>query len=164
MPDTVDELYNTILSVDFDLVITDLCNPRNRLVPNISFLDAFHYYHRQKKLIYWGDSPTLLHSCPKELMKGVCFINKNSRLEQLRQNFSDIFLHDAADFTNPLPFTVRGHLTRREMAVISNLVQGRSVTDVASMLFISAKTVNVHKRNAMKKLGVRSLGDLISRR
>jgi DNA-binding NarL/FixJ family response regulator len=47
-------------------------------------------------------------------------------------------------------------LTRRELEVVRELVAGHSARMVASRLGISAKTVEVHRANAYKKLGCNS--------
>ncbi|MEI8096076.1 MAG: response regulator transcription factor [Spirochaetales bacterium] len=52
-------------------------------------------------------------------------------------------------------------LTSREQQVFVLLAEDLGYKDVASRLGISAKTVNVHRDNLMKKLGLHSFGELI---
>ena len=52
-------------------------------------------------------------------------------------------------------------LTSREREVLLLTVEGDSYAQVAEALFISPRTVETHRANAMKKLGLRSRADLI---
>jgi DNA-binding CsgD family transcriptional regulator len=45
--------------------------------------------------------------------------------------------------------------------VVRLLAEGRSNRELAEALDISLKTVENHRSNAMRKLGVRTLGDLV---
>ena len=51
-------------------------------------------------------------------------------------------------------------LTAREREVLQLIAEGRSSTEVAKLLFISARTVDTHRHNIMSKLGVRSIAGL----
>ena len=52
-------------------------------------------------------------------------------------------------------------LTEREFEVFRQLVAGLSVTEVATRLNVSAKTVSTHKANLMQKLEVKSLAEAL---
>jgi two-component system response regulator NreC len=52
-------------------------------------------------------------------------------------------------------------LTTREREVLRLLVEGRTVRSAASALGVSAKTVDAHKFNLMRKLGVHNKVDLV---
>lgn len=52
-------------------------------------------------------------------------------------------------------------LTGREREVLKLLVEGRTVRSAASTLGVSAKTVDAHKLNLMRKLGVHNKVDLV---
>jgi len=53
-----------------------------------------------------------------------------------------------------------GALTMREQQVLSLVAQGRSNTEIATVLAISAKTVDNHRTNLMRKLNVHSAVEL----
>ena len=53
------------------------------------------------------------------------------------------------------------HLTDREQQVLELLANGKSNKEIARLLFISPKTVSVHRRNIMTKLGVHNSFELI---
>lgn len=52
-------------------------------------------------------------------------------------------------------------LSPREMQVMEMLYEGRSDDEIASMLYISLNTVNNHRKNSFKKLGVHNMGEFI---
>lgn len=62
-----------------------------------------------------------------------------------------------------LPLFVAAHgLTDREKDVLAELVDGRSTTQIADVLFISAHTVRDHIKSIFTKVDVSSRGELIS--
>ena len=54
-----------------------------------------------------------------------------------------------------------GELTRREREVLQLLAEGRANKAVAGVLGISVKTAETHRARIMRKLGMKSLADLV---
>ena len=54
-----------------------------------------------------------------------------------------------------------GTLTDRERQIFELVTDGEANKFIASTLNISERTVEVHRSNAMKKLGVRTLAQLV---
>lgn len=52
------------------------------------------------------------------------------------------------------------HITNREKEIIIYLLQGKSLVEVASVLFISVHTVRTHWKNIKKKMGIKSILDI----
>ncbi len=52
-------------------------------------------------------------------------------------------------------------LTAREREIVQLLAEGKSNLDIAQSLHISVKTVETHRSNAMEKLGLHSLGEVV---
>lgn len=52
-------------------------------------------------------------------------------------------------------------ITRREKDIITELVKGLNVPQIAEKLFISAHTVETHKKNIFKKLNIHNSIDLV---
>jgi two-component system response regulator FixJ len=52
-------------------------------------------------------------------------------------------------------------LTRRESQIVEGIVTGLSNKANAHALGLSVRTVEMHRRNAMRKLGLRSVSDLV---
>ncbi len=55
------------------------------------------------------------------------------------------------------PFSI---LTQREREVIQLIAEGKSTKKIASLLFLSVKTVETHRQNIMEKLDLRSVAEL----
>lgn len=58
-------------------------------------------------------------------------------------------------------FVKKHRLTKRETQILSLISQAMSNKEIGSKLFISDQTVSVHRKNIMRKLGVRSTAGLI---
>ncbi|MEB8386251.1 response regulator transcription factor [Rhodobacteraceae bacterium KMM 6894] len=54
----------------------------------------------------------------------------------------------------------REHLTNREQTILLQLAQGKSNRDVATALDISVRTVETHRKNIKRKLGISSTAGL----
>lgn len=69
---------------------------------------------------------------------------------------------DAAEWTAGKDILRKGGaLTQREMEILKLLVGGKTVRSVAGMLGLSVKTVDAHKFNLMRKLGVHNKAELV---
>ncbi|MDP4186348.1 MAG: response regulator transcription factor, partial [Bacteroidota bacterium] len=53
------------------------------------------------------------------------------------------------------------YLTKKEIEITSLIAQGLTTKEIASKLFLSVHTVNTHRKNILKKLGINSSGELI---
>lgn len=54
-------------------------------------------------------------------------------------------------------------LTRRELDVLNEAVKEKTNKEIASALFITEKTVEIHKTNLYSKLGVKNIAGLVKR-
>jgi DNA-binding NarL/FixJ family response regulator len=59
------------------------------------------------------------------------------------------------------PSAVQPTLTLREREIVQLLAEGKSNKEVATALGVSTRTVENHRANIMRKLGFRSLSDLV---
>jgi DNA-binding NarL/FixJ family response regulator len=59
------------------------------------------------------------------------------------------------------PQTASATLTAREREVLQLLAEGQSTKEVASTLDIGIKTAEAHRANLMRKLGIRSISELV---
>ncbi len=69
--------------------------------------------------------------------------------------------HDSID-ARCRDLAVHKGLTKRETEVLSMLARGRDVSWIEEKLFISRNTVNTHRKNIYKKLGVHTQQELLS--
>lgn len=52
-------------------------------------------------------------------------------------------------------------LSDRELEIFRLIVEGKSISEIARLLFISDKTVSTHKGNLLKKLGFKNVVELV---
>ncbi|EKO3371324.1 response regulator transcription factor [Vibrio fluvialis] len=65
------------------------------------------------------------------------------------------------NLSNPDINNVLVDLTKRELEVFDQLIQGKEVKEIAQALFLSHKTVHVHRANILSKLSLTNNVDLI---
>lgn len=98
------------------------------------------------------------------------FIRKNVSKEELTQAVRSIA--SGVDYFAPEITQILAHgfmsnskpsnsFSDREMEILRYICKGRSNEQIADILFISEKTVGTHKKNIMKKAGVKKTSDLI---
>ncbi len=56
---------------------------------------------------------------------------------------------------------MNGALTQREQQIVKNIAMGRTNKQIADLLGISHHTVHTHRKNAMKKLTIRTTTELV---
>jgi Response regulator containing a CheY-like receiver domain and an HTH DNA-binding domain len=97
-----------------------------------------------------------INNCINDLINGNTFLasgleitpKKNGSKNPRSQPFEDRFL-------------LRKKLTRREQEVLELITKALNNKEIASQLYISDQTVGVHRKNIMRKLGVRNTVNLI---
>jgi DNA-binding NarL/FixJ family response regulator len=95
-------------------------------------------------------TPELLINAIRRVVSGALFLSPNiAESLALRVAFQD----DIA----PL----HKRLSRREQAVFGMLADGKTVSDIARRLTLSAKTVSAHKLNVLRKLNMRTVAELV---
>jgi two-component system response regulator NreC len=63
--------------------------------------------------------------------------------------------------SNERPFPPERALTAREREVLKLLAEGKTVREAAAVLGLSSKTVDAHKFNLMRKLGIHNKAELV---
>ncbi len=97
------------------------------------------------------------------------FLLKNCSSEDLFSALDSVFESDKFYLGKGVKITVyesdgfleKIKITRREKEIISELMKGRNVPQIAKSLYISTHTVETHKKNIFKKLNVHNSIDLI---
>lgn len=95
-----------------------------------------------------GDSDLILPAMRKVAAGGVFISNK----------VAELLAMDASPSSQALPHTL---LSDREFEVLTHILRGSSLTDIANELSLSIKTVSTHKSHIFTKLGISSQVDLI---
>jgi DNA-binding NarL/FixJ family response regulator len=102
----------------------------------------------------------LKDSAGREVLEAILAVHSgNTYLSQPVQNIliSDyVRQRDAAPPKDPLEA-----LSQREREILQLVVAGRTSAEIASLLFLSPKTVESYRSRLMHKLGVSDVGELI---
>lgn len=105
-----------------------------------------------------GASGLVLKSdAARDLVRAIQSIEKDKPF--LSPEVTRLIIGHLAKTSTPGPS--KGNVTPRELEVLKLLALGRTNKEVATALEISAKTVDAHRSNIMRKLNLRSYSDLI---
>ncbi len=116
------------------------------------------------------DSPNVVEKTKK--LGANAFLTKNTSTDELQEVFLSAgnkfytskslaekkVNFDAIENDN---FPQKAKLTPRELEIIKLYAQGKNKFEIADILCISPKTVETHKNNIFKKLGLHSIADLV---
>jgi two-component system response regulator NreC len=108
-----------------------------------------------------GASGFLLKECAfRELAEAIRAIVAGK--VYLSPSISKVVVEEYLDFLNEDKECVSsGHvLSLREREVLQQIAEGKGNRDIAKSLHVSVKTVETHKYNIMRKLGLRSVAEL----
>jgi DNA-binding NarL/FixJ family response regulator len=97
------------------------------------------------------------HTSAKELVamvKGLTDMSRN-QVEEV------VPMSDREWFRGDVPTAKKRSLTTREREVLKLLAEGQTVRSAAGVLGVSAKTVDAHKFNLMRKLGIHNKAELV---
>lgn len=121
---------------------------------------------------YWHKAPIVMISGSSDIPIAVeaiergatMFIEKPITLSELEEVIRES--HRRAENDPIMQFRYAGRsklpqLSKRELEVARMLVNGVSNREIAAQLAISARTVEVHRANAMKKLGAHSFAEFV---
>jgi DNA-binding NarL/FixJ family response regulator len=97
----------------------------------------------------------------RELVLAVDALRKGKTYfaSQVEQIMLDSLLHRSKTSGENSPFQI--HLTSRQHEILQLLVEGKTSKEVASELALSAKTVETHRTNIMRKLNCHSVSELV---
>jgi DNA-binding NarL/FixJ family response regulator len=101
----------------------------------------------------------LKESSFNEVITGIREVHTGRRFlsSSFSQNTIDTYLERAK--TGPVdPYDT---LTAREREILQMTAESQSSAEVGRRLFISPRTVEIHRQNAMRKLGLRNQSELI---
>lgn len=79
----------------------------------------------------------------------------------LSQDMTDRLLHNIADNSPIVRDSPIAHLSNREVEVFQLIGQGLGTSKIAEKLHLSIKTIETHRANIKKKLGLNSANELI---
>lgn len=101
----------------------------------------------------------LKESSITEVVKGVREVAAGRRF--LSSSLSQRAIEDSLDRAETGPSDPYETLTNREREVLQLVAEGHSSSEIGRRLFISPRTVEIHRQNMMRKLGLRNQAELI---
>jgi two-component system response regulator NreC len=107
----------------------------------------------------YGTSCAVRHTSAEELVEMVRMAHSGRGL--LREMQLDIPTDDRRRWPVPELLPRQRVLTAREREVLKLLAEGRTVRSAADVLGLSVKTVDAHKFNLMRKLGIHNKAELV---
>jgi DNA-binding NarL/FixJ family response regulator len=174
---TADDL-STLMSLKdkrVDLLLLDpnmkgIENPQKILDLRVAFpkaailiLSNFNNPKVVKSMLRAGADGYLLKTCTyqellfaiEKVMEGKTFTGKDVILAGKARGVA------GAEQAEEEKFAQKYALTRREMEILMFIGQALNNREIAERLYISDQTVSVHRKNIMRKIGVRSTANLI---
>ena len=160
-----DSVWKKMLLHKYDLVILDITMPG---IDSVSLLkNIFSHFPDQKILIFSMSNEDIY--AQRYLLLGVKgFIYKESSSQELRSAITtvmnnkrylsprlrDILTENELEGSKSNPFN---SLSPRELQVLTLLLEGKNVTEIANILCISTSTAGTHKARILEKLSVPNL-------
>ncbi len=157
------EAIDQIASLDPDVMLLDLN------MPQVNGLNATEIILEQRTdtrilILSMHDSPeyistALSHGAMGYLLKDVPTEEIKTAIDAVMGG-AQYLCAGAASAIKPATGGAREALTSREQTILLELAQGKSNKDVAQILDISVRTVETHRKNIKRKLGISSTAGL----
>ncbi|RYY24836.1 MAG: response regulator transcription factor [Chitinophagaceae bacterium] len=98
------------------------------------------------------------NSSKEEMIQAILDVHNGNRYvcDEIKNNISDQVLEENNDTPNV------NALTEREIQIINLIKEGQSSKEIAVVLAISLKTVEVHRHNILKKLKLKNSASLVN--
>lgn len=157
-------LLQSPMLANADVLLLDLNMPN---IDGLQVLDELQRLHLSLKIIVVTSylSPQLAEQCRSAGAAG--YLVKSEDLHQLIENIDDVLSGKAVfpDFSRPEQHTdndfsyfdefLKKHkLTKREVEIIRMVCNDFNSKEIANQLYLSTFTVQTHRRNIVKKLGL----------
>ncbi|MDO8465161.1 MAG: response regulator transcription factor [Gallionella sp.] len=163
------ELLEKLRTTPIDLLLLDMSMPGisgedliariKSAYPDVRILVLSMHNETQVVLLAMkaGASGYICKSCsPQILLEAIRKVAAMGRY--LEPAMAERLAYTAA---SPTQEPIRSILSERELQVLRLIVEGKSISEIASQLFISDKTASTHKCNIQSKLGLKSVAELV---
>lgn len=138
-----------------DLLVTDLKMPEKDGIELLMDVQHLAPWIPVLMITGYGDIPTAV----KAIKTGaVDYIEKPLKKKTFVRKIKAILKQNVS--THP---DLGNSLTRTEKKILQLVIDGMSNNEIAIMLYLSARTIEVHRAHIMQKLGVDNLVDLVKR-
>jgi DNA-binding NarL/FixJ family response regulator len=163
-----DSVWRKMEREEYDLAILDLSMPG---MDSVSLLRNVFAHHPLQKVLILSISPEEIYA-KKYLQLGVKgFINKDAEGAELRRaitsivnnkrylspRMQDILAIQEMQPENQNPFD---SLSARELEVLTHILEGKTITEIAKALSVHTSTAGTHKARILQKLGVSNVIEL----
>ncbi len=103
-----------------------------------------------------------LSSCVTQILEGDRFLSEGVYITPpQRQSDAPVLTNGSRKSYYQDKFLIQQKLTKREQEVLNLITKALNNKEIADRLYISHQTVGVHRKNIMRKLGVRNTVNLI---
>lgn len=98
------------------------------------------------------------NSSKEEMIAAILEVQAGNKYicDEIKNNISELVLEENKDVPNV------NALTEREIQIINLIKEGQSSKEIANVLNISLKTVEVHRHNILKKLKLKNSASLVN--
>ena len=148
-----------------DLILLDMIMPD---------MDGFEVFGKLRQSALTRGVPvvflTAVHDAEQEVralnLQAADYITKPYSVSVVRARIRNAMLSkstngDQRALTSPAMKEPLPHLGKRELEVMALIAQGMTSAEIGTQLFIAKGTVEVHRLNIMRKLGVRNIAGLV---
>ncbi|MBC6401287.1 MAG: response regulator transcription factor [Ekhidna sp.] len=166
--DDVQGLQSEIKKSTPDLIVLDLDGKEKELVPqieeikrkekNTSFLVISNIQSREsiKRLLNAGIKGILTKNCSEEeITNGLIAVSKGRRF--FCNTILELVIQGETEEKDCEPTD----LSAREFEVLALITKGMTTAAIADQLYLSVHTINSHRKNMLKKLGLSSPTELV---
>ncbi len=99
--------------------------------------------------------------CPVKYTSAQQLLERIRQVQSPRTLIKELSRKERPDWSDPAVPAPPRSLTLREREVLKLLAEGRTVRSTANVLGLSLKTVDAHKFNLMRKLGIHNKAELV---
>ena len=98
------------------------------------------------------------NSSKDEMIEAILSVHSGNKYicDEIKNNISELVLDEKQEMPNV------NALTGREIEIINLIKEGQSSKEIATILKISLKTVEVHRHNILKKLKLKNAASLVN--
>ncbi|WP_343692265.1 response regulator transcription factor [Chitinophaga sp.] len=146
-----------------DVILTDVCLPD---IDGVDLCAAIKVEHPQVQVLALSSCRDVKYITNMIAHGASGYVMKDADREELLEAIYTV--HNGGTYFSPGVNQLLGeeshkkhHLTRREKEVLFLIAEGNTNPEIAEKLFISADTVNSHRKNLLAKLEVKNTAMLI---
>lgn len=162
------ELVDLLKKKKYDCILVDISMPgRNGL----EILQQIRHDHPDSNVLVLSIYPEDQYAIRAIKAGASGYLNKDAAPENLVEAVRKIssggkYISDsvAGYMAEALSSNVKSHnsLSNREFDVFQMIASGKSVSEIASLMFLSVKTVSTYRRRILDKLGLRNNAEILS--